>query len=166
MPVTTFHFGPGALLKALAPRWISLLAFVTAQVVLDLESGYHLLRQEWPIHRQLHSLVLAGLAGILTGTAVFLMARILRPTKFSLPKSEVGMLPAHLGGLIGGLSHPVLDAFMHSDLKPFWPFASSNPFLDRLSTTALHVLCITSGLIGVTVLAIRWSRSTASQRAP
>lgn len=44
MPVTTFHFGPGALLKALVPRWISLTAFVISQVVVDLESGYHLLR--------------------------------------------------------------------------------------------------------------------------
>ena len=76
MPVTTFHFGPGALLKALVPRWISLTAFVISQVVIDLESGYHLLRQEWPIHRHLHSLVLAGVAGLLSGTLVFLAAQI------------------------------------------------------------------------------------------
>jgi len=162
MPVTIFHFGPGALLKALVPRWISLSAFVVSQVVIDLESGYHLLRREWPIHRHLHSLVLAGIAGLLTGTLVFLAARMAKPRRFVVPRSEVGLLPAHLGGLIGGVSHSVLDSFMHFDLVPFWPFPNNNPFLDTLSMGVLHILCVASGLIGVTVLAIRWFLSTAS----
>jgi membrane-bound metal-dependent hydrolase YbcI (DUF457 family) len=166
MPVTTFHFGPGALLKAIAPRWISLTAFVISQVVIDLESGYHLLRQEWPIHRHLHSMVLAGIAGLLTGTLVFLAARIAKPKKFTVPRSEVGILPAYLGGLMGGVSHSVLDSIMHLDLVPFWPFSDKNPLLDALSVVALHILCIASGLVGVTVLAIRWSLLTASGKSP
>jgi membrane-bound metal-dependent hydrolase YbcI (DUF457 family) len=164
MPVTTFHFGPGALLKAVAPRWISLTAFVISQVVIDLESGYHLLRQEWPIHRQLHSLVLAGTAGLLTGTLVFLVARFVKPEKFPGSRSEVGFSPAHLGGLMGGLSHSVLDSFMHFDLVPFWPFSNKNPLLETLNMGALHILCVASGLVGVTVLAIRWFLSTASRK--
>jgi len=162
MPVTTYHFGPGALLKASMPRWISLTAFVISQVVIDLESGYHLLRREWPIHRHLHSLVLAGIAGMLTGTLVFFAARIGKRRRFVVSRSEVGILPAHLGGLIGGVSHSVLDSFMHFDLVPFCPFSNNNPFLDTLSMGALHILCVASGLIGVTVLAIRWLVSTAS----
>lgn len=70
--------------------------------------------------------------------------------------SEVGILPAHLGGLMGGVSHSVLDSFMHFDLVPFWPFSNNNPLLDALSVEALHILCVASGLVGVTVLAIRW----------
>lgn len=115
-------------MKACMPRWISLIAFALTQVVVDIKSVYHLLQQEWPIHRHLHSLVLAGRTGLLTGTAVFLAARIVKPTKFSVPKSEVGLLAAHLGELIGGLSHSVLDSFTHVDLTPSWPFSSSFPF--------------------------------------
>lgn len=166
MPVTTFHLGPGTLVKACMPRWFSLSAFALTQIVIDTESGYHLLRQEWPIHRHLHSLALAGLAGLLTGTAVFLAARIVKPPKFSVPKSEIGLLPAHLGGLAGGLSHSILDSFMHFDLMPFWPFSNNNPMLDTLSTSALHILCVLSGLLGVTVLVIRWFLSSGSQRSP
>ena len=33
MPFTPFHFGPGALLKAAAPRHVSLIAFCAAQVL-------------------------------------------------------------------------------------------------------------------------------------
>jgi len=165
VPVTIFHFGPGALLKALVPRWISLTAFVISQVVIDLESGYHLLRQEWPIHRHLHSLVLAGVAGLLSGTLVFLAAQIAKPRRFAVSRAEVGILPAHLGGLIGGVSHSVLDSFMHFDLAPFWPFSNNNPLLDTLSIRALHILCVASGLVGVTVLAIRWFLSTAPQKS-
>jgi len=81
-------------------------------------------------------------------------------------RSEVGILPAHVGGLIGGVSHSVLDSFMHFDLVPFWPFSNNNSLLDTLSMGALHILCVASGLVGVAVLAIRWFLSTASQKSP
>lgn len=42
MPVTPFHFGPGALLHATAPRHVSFLAFCGANVLIDLEPLYYL----------------------------------------------------------------------------------------------------------------------------
>jgi hypothetical protein len=35
MPFTPFHFGPGALLKSIFPRSVSLSAFVASQVLID-----------------------------------------------------------------------------------------------------------------------------------
>ena len=52
MPATPFHLGPGLLIKAAAPRQFSMAAYSLAQVVIDVESGYYLLRGEYPVHRQ------------------------------------------------------------------------------------------------------------------
>ena len=44
MPATPFHFGPGAVLKALLPRHFSFTVFCLAQVVTDCEVAYYLMR--------------------------------------------------------------------------------------------------------------------------
>ena len=55
MPMTPFHFGPGAALQALAPRQISFLAFCAANVVIDIESLVNLIGQRDPVHAFMHS---------------------------------------------------------------------------------------------------------------
>ena len=44
---------------------------------------------------------------------------------------------------------------MHSDLKPFWPVSTANPFLASVSLGYLHLLCLASGVAGVIILAVR-----------
>ena len=63
MPATPFHFGPGLLVKAAAPRQFSMAAYSLAQVVIDIESGYYLLQHASPVHRQAHTFALGGLIG-------------------------------------------------------------------------------------------------------
>ena len=70
MPATPFHFGPGLLVKAAAPRQFSMAAYSLAQVVIDIESGYHMLRGDSPVHRQAHTFLLGGLVGLLCGLIV------------------------------------------------------------------------------------------------
>ena len=161
MPVTPFHFGPALFLKGIAPRWVSITAFVATQIAIDLESAYHLLRSEWPIHREIHSLPLSIAVGILVGLAVAFIGRhVLLPKDMSL-RAEVLPGPAIVGGLTGGITHPLLDAIMHSDLSPFWPITDRNPLLDLVSLRTPHVACIATGLVGVAVIALRlrWRRT-------
>jgi hypothetical protein len=56
MPVTPFHGGVGLLGKGLAGPRFSFVAFCATQVAIDCESGYHLLRGEWPVHRFFHTI--------------------------------------------------------------------------------------------------------------
>lgn len=155
VPVTPFHFGPGTLVKAIFPHGMSLTAFVLSQIAIDLESGYHLLCGDWPVHREVHSFLGASVVGLLTGAAVWVAARRLRSSDPAIAQAEIGMIPALVGGLIGGLSHPILDGIMHPDLRPFWPLSSANPFLGILDLGVLHLLCVVSGLAGMFVLAFR-----------
>ncbi|HEY6562120.1 MAG TPA: metal-dependent hydrolase [Polyangiaceae bacterium] len=151
MPFTPFHFGPAILLKALAPRHVSLTAFALSQVAIDIESGYHLLREEWPVHRIIHTLPVATAAGVAVGTVVWLAGRRTAPARSPEIQAEVQALPAYAGGLLGGSSHSVLDAIMHADVQPFWPFAHSNPLLGALDIAQLHLSCVVTGVCGIAV---------------
>jgi len=56
VPITPFHFGPGALIKAAAPKHFSWTIFALANVVIDLEPiGLFLLIGD-PAHPLLHTL--------------------------------------------------------------------------------------------------------------
>ncbi|MCI0354322.1 MAG: hypothetical protein L0099_04665, partial [Acidobacteria bacterium] len=57
MPFTPFHFGPGATVKAMAAQHFSLTVFAFAQVAIDLEPLYFMLRDEDPLHRFFHTYV-------------------------------------------------------------------------------------------------------------
>jgi membrane-bound metal-dependent hydrolase YbcI (DUF457 family) len=151
MPFTPFHFGPAILLKALAPRHVSLLAFALSQVAIDIESGYHLLREEWPVHRLMHTLPVATGAGVAVGTVVWLVGRRMAPARRAEIQAEVRALPAYAGGFLGGASHSLLDAIMHADVQPFLPFALSNPLLGVLDLAQLHLFCVVTGVCGVAV---------------
>jgi hypothetical protein len=159
MPVTPFHFGPGLLFKAIAPRHVSFSAFVASQIVIDVESGYHLLRGDWPVHRVLHTLPVATLAGLSSAGLVWGAARLLRlkqrwSDERTLP-SEVDARPAAIGGLLGGITHPIFDGIMHSDVQPFWPLSLENPLLDLIGLGALHLGCVIAGALGAIALGLR-----------
>ena len=156
MPFTPFHFGPATLLKAIGPRYFSLVAFVASQVVIDVESGYHLVRREWPVHRLAHTLPIATLVGVVTGVLVWLVGRRLTPSSEPAVQAEARLGPALLGGFLGGATHPVLDGIMHHDVHPFWPLTDANPLLSAVSLRALHLWCFATGVLGAGILMYRW----------
>ncbi len=149
MPVTPFHFGVGLLAKGAAPERVSLGAFVAAQVVIDCESAYFLLRDEWPVHRVLHTFALAAPVGAAAGLA---LAALLR-ARWRGVESAWG--PALLGGLLGGLTHPLLDGLMHADIRPLRPFSDANPLLGLIGLPALHLACVLAGLLGAVLWFLR-----------
>ena len=165
MPFTPFHFGPGALLKALAPRYVSWTAFALSQVVIDVESGYHLLRGDWPVHRLMLTVLVATAIGLATGTAVWIAGRRVPPLRSAALQAEVRPLAVCVGGLLGGASHCMLDAIMHADFHPFWPFAPSNPLLGTLDIAQLHLSCVITGGCGALLLIARAWRGVLQGRA-
>ena len=140
MPFTPFHFGPGLLAKSVVPRWFSLSAFAASQVVIDIESLYWLMRDEWPVHRVLHTFLGGALVGLAVTVGVTVAGgsfadRRLRERSGLAGEARFG--PAVAGGLAGGLSHSVLDGIMHADIRPFRPLTLANPLLDRVDVVDL-----------------------------
>jgi len=164
MPFTPFHFGPGLILKAGAPRRFSFLAYATTQVAIDLESWYFLTRDDWPVHRDLHTFVLGAAVGVGVGVLTWTLASIVHrarkrlrrmlPSEDALPlvQSEVALSGAVAGGILGGLTHSLLDGIMHADIKPLRPFSDANPLLGAVDLSVLHIGCVVLGVLGVLLL--------------
>jgi hypothetical protein len=164
MPVTPYHFGPGAAIKAAIPRYFSFTIFCFAQIVTDCETAYYLVRGEYPLHRVLHTYVGA------TCVAVFCIAvgrplcqfalrlwgdRDSAPFKRYFPAGDtISWSAAVIGAFIGTYSHVFLDSIMHSDVRPFSPFSNQNPFYLLVSLYTLHFSCIVLGAFGAWYIAV------------
>ena len=158
MPVTPFHGGVGLLARGCLGGRSSFLSFCATQVVIDLESGYYLLRDEWPFHRFLHTapgaLVACSLVALLMA---FVGSRLGRaaPAQRTLAilaradLAQAASWPAALLTIVTGvLGHLVPDAVMHPDVQPFWPLSEANPLHGLVSLEALHGFLVAIGLLG------------------
>lgn len=160
MPVTPFHFGPGAALHAIAPRHVSFIAFCGANVLIDVEPLTYMLRHEYPLHRFFHTFAGASLVWPAT-ILVFLLAQrsaevVPIPNIFnwkSLTVSRVG-----IGAALGAYTHIVFDGLMHRDMHPLAPFSDENPLLGLVPLAWLHWFCIVAGIMGAAVAGFRYAR--------
>jgi hypothetical protein len=162
MPATPFHLGPGLLVKAAVPRQFSMAAYSLAQVVIDLESGYYLLRGEYPVHRQAHTFFLGGLIGLLCGLIVSQVGEWWARPRDLVPDAlavEYRLPIAAASGIFGGIFHSVLDGIMHADMRPFRPFTDANPLYGLVSLRVLYLFCIITGFVGAALLLARERRS-------
>lgn len=157
MPVTPFHFGPGAALHAVAPRQISFLSFCAANVFIDCESLYNLVQGHYPVHAFFHGYLgatLMALAVVLMFVAVRRLAsRVILPDLFGWKALSVRTVG--LGALLGAWSHVFLDSIMHPDVRPLAPFSGSNTFLHLVSVDMLHGACLVLGALGLLAVVLR-----------
>lgn len=164
MPFTPFHFGPGIAIKAVLPLRFSLSAYAASQVVIDIESGYHLFSGHFPVHRELHTFALGAPVGAVVGTVTAMaLAHLSRLASDPRPawRAEALVVPGVVGGLFGGIMHSVLDGIMHADIWPLRPFTTANPLYQLISSQALHWVCALAGLLGVLVLTAARRRQAA-----
>ena len=168
MPFTPAHFGPAVFAKSLAPRHLSLTAFACTQVAIDVETLTRLLRHERPVHRFCHTLVGGSMVGLGVAAALGLVALTLRRLRaigdrefaLGLDARSEGSAEALLwGGFLGGTSHAVLDAMVHTDARPLWPWSDVNPWL--CPPPVAPILCLLAGIVG---LLIWWARARAYRR--
>jgi membrane-bound metal-dependent hydrolase YbcI (DUF457 family) len=157
MPFTPFHFGPGALIQTLAPRHVSFVAFCGANVLIDTEPLYFMLRGEDPLHRFFHTYVGATLAMAAT-VALFLLALRLA-ARVRLPNplgwQSLTRLQVLGGAAAGSYSHIVLDSVMHADIRPFSPFSQANALHGLISIEALQTLCLACAALVMVYLVVR-----------
>jgi membrane-bound metal-dependent hydrolase YbcI (DUF457 family) len=157
VPITPFHFGPGAALHAVAPGHVSFLAFCGANVLIDIESLYNLVNQRHPVHAFFHTYVGATL--VIVGVGILFVAARWFANRIWLPNllgwRGLSLRQVVVGAALGAYSHIVLDSVMHSDIQPLAPFASGNALLGAIPLSALHMGSVVLGLLGVAGVAFR-----------
>lgn len=159
MPITPFHFGPGALIKAVLPASFSWTVFALSNCLIDLEPvGLFLLTGD-PAHPWLHTLpgaiAVAGIAATL-GRKPCEMALRFWNRQFSYGQARwigvdatISAAVAWISALIGTLSHLVLDSVMHADVMALWPFTEDNFLRGVVSLNTLHWSCLAAGLLAL-----------------
>ncbi|SMF95812.1 hypothetical protein SAMN02949497_3187 [Methylomagnum ishizawai] len=162
MPFTPFHLGPGLALKAVGGRHFSLTLFGAAQVAMDVEPLFHLLRGDAILHGPTHSYAGATLIAFATLALGWPFCRMilagwnrvagLRGLGGLRVAAEIGRIPALTGAFLGTYSHVFLDSLMHADMRPWWPFAAGNGLLHAIPVGWLHLLCLGLGGVGGMVL--------------
>lgn len=163
MPITPFHFGPGALFKCAAPAHLSWTVFALANVLIDLEPITLFFLTGDPAHPWLHTPPGAIAVAIVAAAAGrrpcewFLRwwNRRLSPAQarwLAVP-AAIGSAQAWSGALLGTVSHILLDAIMHTDVRPFWPIVQGNPLQGLIGIEQLQWACVAAGVLGIAVLA-------------
>lgn len=131
MPVTPLHFAVA--LKYRDDKWVK--GFIAANIVVDFDVIVG---------------VLFDLPGRVHGTSHTLWGAVLLAFLFVMlakPKWWAG-------ALWGAVSHVLLDSIVHSDVLPFWPFITTNPFYIPDSYYIVSWLCLTSLAIGFLLLLV------------
>ena len=157
MPITPFHFGPGALIKVIAPRYFSWTIFALSNVLIDLEPVVLFLLIGDPAHPWLHTL--PGAVAVAAVAALFgrkpcewmlcSFNRNLAPgwqRRWLAVEPGISRATAWISALVGTLSHLALDSIMHTDVEALWPFLSGNRIQGIISLDALHALCVAAAV--------------------
>ena len=153
MPFTPFHLGPGFLMGLLLFRYLDLPTVLVASVILDVEPALVLFRSmDAPLHGVFHSFLGGALAAVLLIAVMHPLRPHLAPL-FSLLRMEQrpSLRTITLASVAGIYLHLLLDAVMHHDLQPFYPFAL-NPFFSNgtllgVDVTTVCVWCFFGGLV-------------------
>ncbi len=162
MPITPFHFGPGALVKVIVPKHFSWTIFALSNVLIDLEPVTLFLLIGDPAHPCLHTLPGA------IGVAMIAATLGRKPSEWVLGwwngrlspgwqtrwlavEPRISRSTAWISALIGRLSHLALDSIMHTDVEALWPIIAGNQIQGVISLDALHGFCVVAALMALLV---------------
>ena len=170
MPFTPFHLGPALFLGLVLLRFLDFPTFLIANVIVDIEPfTVILLNLNYPLHGFLHSflggtLLAIALTAFMAGVRIR-FNRILSAFKIEQETSTGKILSA---SLLGIYIHIILDSYMHSDIRPFYPL-DINPFLSRSMLVGLKInmLCTWMFIAGLitSYQSLRLSRSPQLERS-
>ena len=162
MPITPFHIIAAAPIKAIIPRHFSWSIFTLTNIFIDLEPITFFLFTGIPSHKFFHSILGTTLLGLICAiyfrklctNYILKWNKNLHPIDrkwLEVKDSKISLFEGVTGGLIGAWSHLILDSIMHEDIKPLWPFISSNSLLRSLSPDIILYLCLGLFILGVII---------------
>jgi hypothetical protein len=152
MPFTPFHFGLGALAKAVAPTRISFAGFALSQVVMDLEPGIKMLTgSAADLHIITHNAIGATLIAFAT-LGLWRGWERYRPARYAQPVPGKSVLM--LSCLFGTYSHVFLDGMYHRDMGlPQAQWSISTASIGSISGT--EALCLGFLIAGIVTAILR-----------
>jgi hypothetical protein len=171
MPFTPFHFGPGYLVATVTlrnPSLFSFYIFALSQVVIDCETLWNIAHDNPRLHTFFHtysgSLIAGAISLLLYRPFFYLLDKPLHlfPNfKLALSQWRIWELEvptwktAFISNLIGVWSHVLFDSVDHSDVTPFWPWTTINPFYELVGGATIYLAFSLCGLAALAWSALR-----------
>jgi len=158
MPITPLHMGVGFLIKPLYEKNFNLIIFSLCQIAMDAEVVFRVIFGITPIHGYANNLIGASILAIvliLFSKPVSLKITIWWNKNLSAQQQKYLQLPEYitsksifLSVFIGIYSHWLLDAIMHADTFPFYPFTEKNFLFNLMTIDNLNYLCTALTALG------------------
>jgi membrane-bound metal-dependent hydrolase YbcI (DUF457 family) len=151
VPFTPFHFGPSLLIGLIFFPLIYLSAILLGSMIVDLEPLSFLLLGLPVLHLFFHTFLGATISALILAFFVYLLRGFLGEimTAFQLPQ-VTSPLNITVATLLGVYSHILLDAFLYSEMQPFWPLLG-NPFLGLVSSSTVYLFCILCFIVAIPI---------------
>ena len=175
MPFTPFHMGAGLIAKAALGKRFSLVSFGLAQILMDIEPGVRMIRDDAVLHWVSHTLWGAVAIGVL--------AALISPWLIKVIVARYNSEVAHykianwaysqsirpsaiwLGAFFGTFSHILLDGLIHADMSPFAPLIASNPLLNMVAHDDVYWIMAVCSATGAALWLLRWRISFYARSA-
>lgn len=162
MPVTPLHLGAALPGKPVLRDHLSLGVFAVVQIAIDIEPVWKSLTSAPTLHGPSHGLLVAlAISAVLIVPAKYGVTwfyRVLRGLIERHGRSFVRLAaelrPVRWSGAVvaaafGAISHVLLDAVVHADVRPFAPWTDANPLHVPGSFWWVHGVCATLGVAGM-----------------
>ncbi len=149
MPFTPFHLGPALLIGLIFFPLLYLPAVLLGSIIVDVEPLSFLILGLPVLHLFFHTFLGATILALILALVVFLLQELLGNIMaiFRLPQ-KASPLNITFAVLIGAYSHVILDAFLYSEIQPFWPLLG-NPFLGLVSSSMVYLFCIICFIVAI-----------------
>ena len=143
MPLTPFHWS-SLLFGFLLFNTLYLPALAISSVLMDLEPFYYMFISPNPdgiLHGFFHTYLGATIIALVVA---FVLVKFRKETDNMMAifrlEQKISDKGIYLSSIFAAYSHIFLDSLMHSDLKPFWPFSDSNPFLGLVHISDIYLM--------------------------
>jgi len=157
MPLTPFHIGPSACIALASRKYIDFPVFILVNFIIDLEPlAVMILDLNYPVHGYFHTLLFGVLIGGISAVLFYLFRNILKKIMgfLHLPY-ETNFRKMLISAVLGFWFHVLLDSFLYSDIRPFYPF-KVNPFFGKIGYFAMYLFCTVLFIVAV----IMYKKST------
>lgn len=148
MPFTLFHLGPGFFFGTLLNKWVNLPAILVGSIIVDVRAAYCLFTGVCPLHGPLHTFLGATILSLIVAVGIYSSRDWLENASglFKI-RQNYSTKSIIIGAVLGTWTHVLLDAFLYSDIAPFWP-KFGNPLVGVIGIGAIYGFCVIGFVIG------------------